>query len=60
LEHFAFWKLLSNLYGFGIIQKNSGQTDLTELWLERLIASLIANAPKLHVEQEVLHGDLQR
>jgi hypothetical protein len=30
------------------------------LWLERLIASLIANAPKLHVEQEVLHGDLQR
>ncbi len=35
-----------------------GQIDLIELWSDRLIASLIANAPELHFEQEVLHGDL--
>jgi hypothetical protein len=32
---------------------------LTELWSDRLIASLIENAPKLHFGQEVLHDDLQ-
>jgi hypothetical protein len=30
------------------------------LWSDRLIASLIAIAPRLHFGQEVLHGDLQR
>jgi hypothetical protein len=29
------------------------------LWSDRLIASLIANAPELHFIQEVHHGDLQ-
>jgi hypothetical protein len=37
-----------------------GQTELTELWSDGLIASLIANALELHVGQEVLYGDLQR
>jgi hypothetical protein len=32
---------------------------LTELWSDRLIATLIANAPKLYFRQEVPHGDLQ-
>jgi hypothetical protein len=30
------------------------------LWSDRLIASLIANAPELHFGQEILHGDLKR
>jgi hypothetical protein len=30
------------------------------LWSDRLIEILIANPSKLHFEQEVLRGDLQR
>jgi hypothetical protein len=60
LEHFLFWQLLPNLHGFGIIQKILGQTELTELWSDGLLASLIANAPELHAGQEVIYGDLQR
>jgi hypothetical protein len=33
--------------------------DLTELWSDMLIATLLANPPELHFGQEVLHGDLQ-
>jgi hypothetical protein len=36
-----------------------GQGDLTKLWSDRLIATLIAKAPEFHFGQEVLHGDLQ-
>jgi hypothetical protein len=36
-----------------------GPCDWAKLWSDRLISSLIANAPELHVGQEVLHGDLQ-
>jgi hypothetical protein len=32
---------------------------LTELWVDRLHAALIANAPELHFGQEIFHGDLQ-
>jgi hypothetical protein len=32
---------------------------LKELWSDRLIESLISNAPELHFGQELLHGDLQ-
>jgi hypothetical protein len=32
----------------------------TDLWSNRLIATLIAIAPGLHFGQEVPHGDLQR
>jgi hypothetical protein len=56
---FSFWQLLPHLHGFWIIQRIPGQTDWTELWSDRSIASLIANAPELHFGQEVLHGDLQ-
>jgi hypothetical protein len=34
------------------------KAELTEFWLHRLNATLIANAPELHSRQEVLHGDL--
>jgi hypothetical protein len=33
---------------------------LNQLWSDRLIEILIANPSKLHFEQEVLYGDLQR
>jgi hypothetical protein len=33
---------------------------LNELWSDRLIKILITNPSKLHFEQKVLHGDLQR
>jgi hypothetical protein len=33
---------------------------LNELWSDRLIEILIPNAPELHFEQGLLHGDLQR
>jgi hypothetical protein len=33
---------------------------LSELWSDRLIEILIANPSKLHFDQQVLHGDLQR
>jgi hypothetical protein len=38
-----------------------GKTNLTELWSDRLIATLIANPSKLHFgKKNSLHGDLQR
>jgi hypothetical protein len=40
--------------------KDFRKTDLTELWSDRLLATLVANPPKLHFGQEVLHCDLQR
>jgi hypothetical protein len=40
--------------------KDYKKTDLNELWSDRLIEILIANPSKLHVGQEVLHGDTQR
>jgi hypothetical protein len=39
---------------------DSRKTDLKELWSDRLIEILIPNAPELHFEQGLLHGDLQR
>jgi hypothetical protein len=33
---------------------------LNELWSDRLIEIIIANPSKLHIRQEVLHGDFQR
>jgi hypothetical protein len=33
---------------------------LTELWLDRLLETLVSNLSKLHFGQELLHGDLQR
>jgi hypothetical protein len=33
---------------------------LNELWSDTLIEILIANPSKLHIGQEVIHGDLQR
>jgi hypothetical protein len=33
---------------------------LTELQSDRLLATLITNAPKLHFGKEVFHGNLQR
>jgi hypothetical protein len=60
LEHFSCYKLLPNLHGFGINQKTLGKIDLTELWLDRLIVTLITNAPEIPFGQEVFHGNLQR
>ncbi len=40
--------------------KDSRKTDLTELWLDRLLETLVANPSKLHFGQGLLHGDLQR
>jgi hypothetical protein len=40
--------------------KDYWKIDLNELWLDRLVEILIANLSRLHFEQEVLHGDLQR
>jgi hypothetical protein len=40
--------------------KKLGKTDFTELWSDRLIATLIAIALGLNFGQEVPHGDLQR
>jgi hypothetical protein len=42
------------------LSKDSRKTGLNELWSDRIIDILIANPSKLHFEQEVLHGDLQR
>jgi hypothetical protein len=36
------------------------ETDLNELWSDRLLAHLIANPSKLKYGQEMLQGDLQR
>jgi hypothetical protein len=58
LEQFSCWQLLSNLLEFLINQKFFRQTDLNELWSDRLIENLIPNPSKLHFGQEVLHGDL--
>jgi hypothetical protein len=60
LEHISRWQLLLNLHGFWINQKILGKTDSTELWWDRLIATLIANAPELHFGEEVFDGNLQR
>jgi hypothetical protein len=38
--------------------KDSRKTDLTELWLDRLLTTLIPNPSKVHFGPEVLHGDL--
>jgi hypothetical protein len=59
LEQFSCWQLLSNLLEFLINQNFFRQTDLNELWSDRLIENLIPNPSKLHFGQEVLHGDLQ-
>jgi hypothetical protein len=59
LEHFSFLRHVQNLHGIWIIQKIPGKADLTKLWSDRLIASLIAHAPELHFQQEVLQGDLK-
>jgi hypothetical protein len=40
--------------------KDFRKTDLTELWSDRLIETLVANPSKLHFGQGLLHGDLQR
>jgi hypothetical protein len=40
--------------------KDSRKTDLIELWLDRLLETLVANPSKLHFGQGLLHGDLQR
>jgi hypothetical protein len=40
--------------------KDFRKTDLTELWSDRLIETLVANSSKLHFGQGLLHGDLQR
>jgi hypothetical protein len=40
--------------------KDFRKTDLIELWLERLLETLVANPSKLHFGQGLLHGDLQR
>jgi hypothetical protein len=42
------------------MQKNLGQGGLTKLWSNRLIATLIVEAPEFPFGQDVLHGDLQR
>jgi hypothetical protein len=33
---------------------------LIELWSDRLLETLVANPSKLHIGQELHHGDLQR
>jgi hypothetical protein len=33
---------------------------LIELWSDRLLETLVANPSKLHIGQELQHGDLQR
>jgi hypothetical protein len=40
--------------------KDSRKTDLTELWSDMLLETLVANPSKLQFGQKVLHGDLQR
>jgi hypothetical protein len=40
--------------------KDYRKTDLSELCSDRLVEILILNAPELHFEQGLLHGDLQR
>jgi hypothetical protein len=40
--------------------KDSSQTDLIELWSDKLIETLVANPSMLHFGQGLLHGDLQR
>jgi hypothetical protein len=40
--------------------KDFRKTDLIELWSDRLLETLVANPSKLHFEQGLLHGDLQR
>jgi hypothetical protein len=43
---------------FELIKRFFRQTDLNELWSDRLIENIIPNPSKLHFGQEVLHGDL--
>jgi hypothetical protein len=45
---------------FDLIKRFFRQTDLKELWLDRLIEILISNPSMLHFGQELIHGDLQR
>jgi hypothetical protein len=40
--------------------KDSRKTDLTELWSDWLLETLVANPSKLHFGQGLLHGDLER
>jgi hypothetical protein len=39
--------------------KDSRKTDLTELWSDGLLETLVPNPSKLHFGSEVLHSDLQ-
>jgi hypothetical protein len=39
--------------------KDCRKTDLTELWLDRLLESLVANPSKLYFGPKVFHDDLQ-
>jgi hypothetical protein len=40
--------------------KDYRKTDLTGLWSDRLLETLVANPSKLHFGQELLHGYVQR
>jgi hypothetical protein len=51
-----FFQISTNLE----LIKDSRKTDLNELWSDMLIEILIVNPSKLHIGQEVLHGDTQR
>jgi hypothetical protein len=44
---------------FELFERFRVKAELTKLWSHRLNATFIANAPELHFQQEVLHGDLQ-
>jgi hypothetical protein len=39
--------------------KDFRKTDLTKLWSDRLLETLVANPSKLHFGQGLLHGELQ-
>jgi hypothetical protein len=58
LEHFSLLQLLPKLY-FELFKRFRVKSGLIGLSSDRLIATLIANPPELHFEQEVRHGDLQ-
>jgi hypothetical protein len=40
--------------------KDYMKIDLTGLWSDRLLETLVANPSKIQFGQELLHGDLQR
>jgi hypothetical protein len=58
-SNFCYWHFFQFSTDFELIKRFQVKLDLTKLWSIKLIATVIANPPKLDFGEGVLHGSLQ-